>query len=86
MIGVQVELRYAQEASTAAGGVRDAAGPDLQMRHDDIGVVCRRRVVEAPDLLGDPPREYLVRVFVDVDRQPAEERVLPGRVARSAAS
>jgi len=53
-----------------------------------IGLDIVRRVVEAPDqrlpvrpgrevfqakvLLGDPPREYLVRVFVDVDRQPAE--------------
>jgi hypothetical protein len=31
-----------------------------------------RDVFQSKVLLGDPPREYLVRVFVDVDRQPAE--------------
>ena len=59
-----------------------------KMEYRAIGLDIVRRVVEAPDqrlpvrpgrdvfqskvLLGDPPREYLVRVFVDVDRQPAE--------------
>lgn len=31
-----------------------------------------RMVVQRRMLLGDPPREYLVRVFVDLDRSPAE--------------
>lgn len=59
-----------------------------KIEYRGIGLDIVRRVVEAPDqrlpvrpgrdvfqrkvLLGDPPREYLVRVFVDVDRQPAE--------------
>jgi len=59
-----------------------------KMEYRAIGPDIVRRVVEAPDqrlpvrpgrevfqskvLLGEPSREYLVRVFVDVDRQPAE--------------
>lgn len=59
-----------------------------KMEYRTIGLDIVRRVVEAPDqrlpvrpgrevfqskvLLGAPLREYLVRVFVDVDRQPAE--------------
>ncbi|MGH9892546.1 MAG: DUF4258 domain-containing protein [bacterium] len=59
-----------------------------KMEYRGIGLDIVSRVVETPGqrlpvrpgrdvfqskvLLGDPPREYLVRVFVDVDRQPAE--------------
>jgi hypothetical protein len=58
----------------------------MESRAIELDIV--RRVLEAPDqrlplrpgrdvfqskvLLDDPPREYLVRVFVDVDRKPAE--------------
>src|SRR2546426_11493680 len=38
MVGEQVELRYAQKASVAAGGVGDAGGPEIRMRKEDLGV------------------------------------------------
>ena len=59
-----------------------------RMEYRAIGLDVVTRVVEGPEqrlpvrpgrdvfqskpLLGDPPQEYLVRMFVDVDRKPAE--------------
>jgi len=31
-----------------------------------------RVVLQSRVLMGDPPKRYLVRVFVDIDREPAE--------------
>lgn len=31
-----------------------------------------RRVVHGIMFMGDPPREYLLRIFVDIDRSPPE--------------
>src|SRR5438128_11982362 len=36
VVGMQVEVRYAQQASIATGGVGDAVRPERRMRNDDL--------------------------------------------------
>src|SRR3989454_8925478 len=80
VVGMQVEVRYAQQASIATGGVGDAVRPERRMRNDDLGVVrCHDphgSRVDRLDLTVDPvhldPVARLIGVLQD-GRQSSHE-------------
>lgn len=54
-------------------GITESELAHVLSRPDQAEIVRPgRAVVQSRAQVGDPPRIYLMRVFVDVDRQPAE--------------
>jgi hypothetical protein len=69
------DVVFTQHAKTqmARRGITESLVQEVLFRQEEIiDLRPGRIVIQGTTRMGDPPRDYLLRVFVDTDREPPE--------------